>query len=164
MLIITMKIYFFLKNIKRHYSFYLRNFLVFCGFIFLNSQFSYSQSGSCAGTTPYNTVDLTLSPTASWTSGNITRNGLCCGLTGTSRCVEFEVDLHSSAIGIKLEITSGTIPGGSHTYKVNCGSPIPLGQATCINGPGPHYVTVCLPNSGSNKFRITSIFTSDTVN
>lgn len=126
-------------------------------FIILNTQFSFSQSGSCSSSTPYNDVNLTSSPTASWTSGNISRNGQCCGIGTTYRCVEFKVNLHPNAIGVKFEVSSGTVPSGSQTYRVNCGAPVPLGQATCLNGPGPHYITFCTTGTVSNRYRITSI-------
>ncbi|MBU2019601.1 MAG: gliding motility-associated C-terminal domain-containing protein [Bacteroidetes bacterium] len=114
----------------------------------------YSQG--CDPSTPSLTVDLSSSPTASYTSPLISRNGKCCGATNPDRCLEFVITLHPDATAINFQISSGAVPPGALYYKINCGPPIAVGSPICLTGPGPHILTFCKPGSNANQFSITS--------
>jgi len=115
-----------------------------------------AQSGSCDPATPFFNVDLSANPNSSWTSTPVARIDHCCGVTGTSRCVEFLVTLAPSAVAINFDVASGANPPGWF-YQVNCGPQIPMGTPICINGPGPYTITFCKPGSNLNTYKVTSI-------
>ena len=126
--------------------------LIFCNF----HQWGYAQSGICDPSTPFETADLTSDPTMTWVSSNERRSGTCCG-NPASGCIEFEVTLHPDAMGIQLDIFSGTIPGGAPTYEINCGTSAVLGDPLCVTGTGPLTVTFCASGSSFNRYSIQSI-------
>lgn len=111
----------------------------------------------CDPTVPSFTVSLTSSPSATWLSPTVVRNGLCCSSVSPDRCLEFIITLHPSAQGIIFDIASGAIPPGAMFYQVSCGTPTPVGQLMCLNGPGPHVITFCKPGNNNNTYSITSV-------
>ena len=122
-------------------------------FISLNSVKSYAQ---CDTITPSFIVNLSSSAANSWISTSVVRDGYCCGATGSSRCIKFELTLHPDAAGILFEIVSGAIPGGSMYYQVGCSSPTTVGQPLCLTGTGPHIITFCKPGANVNTYSIKS--------
>src|SRR5688572_21470323 len=106
------------------------------GFLLFNS-IGYSQ---CSGSTPLFIVDLSSSPTATWTSPSVARDGSCCL---DNNCVAFLITLHPLATEISLNISSGAIPTGALFYQIGCGGLQSVGTITCISGVGPHLVTFC---------------------
>ncbi|MDD3685498.1 MAG: hypothetical protein PHE56_01905, partial [Bacteroidales bacterium] len=68
-----------------------------------------AQSGFCDPTVPFQTVDLSSSPDATWTSPVIVRQDHCCGTGNPDRCLEFEITLHPDAIAINFQIASGAV-------------------------------------------------------
>ncbi|MEO5569951.1 MAG: PKD domain-containing protein [Bacteroidia bacterium] len=111
----------------------------------------------CDAITPVFTVNLTGQPNGTWISPSISRNGYCCGVSGSDQCVEFIITLDSSANGINFSIASGAVSGGSMFYQVDCGPPVSVGAPVCLNGPGPHLLTFCKPGNNTNTYQITSI-------
>lgn len=109
---------------------------------------------ACTGGTPSYSINLTGNNDSIWTSGSITRAGNCCS---SNNCVEFNVTIDNSSNGIKLEIISGAVPGGSLNYTISCGTPQSFGQAVCLTGVGPHRITFCKPGNNANVYRITAI-------
>lgn len=121
----------------------------------LCGQLAYAQS-SCDPSTPSFTVDLSSNPDSVWVSPNVSRDGHCCSVSGSDRCIEFVLTLHPDAVGISFEWYSGAQPPG-HEYQINCGTPVPLGDVACLSGPGPHYLTYCKPGGNANQYAITSV-------
>jgi large repetitive protein len=115
---------------------------------------SYSQ---CDPSVPIFNVNLTGSPSGTWTSPNVIRNGNCCGTTAPDRCIDFVITLDPGAVGISFNIISGAIPGGALFYQIGCGPPTPLGSPICLSGVGPHLLTFCKPGTNANVYQITSI-------
>lgn len=111
----------------------------------------------CGSGTPTFNVNLSNDPNAFWQSPDTVRNDTCCGSIAPDKCVGFEVLLHPLAEGIIFEICDGAIPPGAIFYEVNCSGPTPVGEALCLSGPGPHYITFCKPGNNQNKYCITSI-------
>lgn len=109
---------------------------------------------ACTGGTPSVNINLTGNNDSIWTSGSITRAGNCCS---DANCVEFNVTIDPNSNGIKLEIISGAVPGGSLNYTISCGTSQSFGQAVCLTGVGPHRITFCKPGNNANVYRITSI-------
>jgi len=65
--------------------------------------------------------------------------------------------LDSAASGIIFDICDGAIPPGALFYQVGCGPTQQVGEALCLSGPGPHYITFCKPGNNNNRYCITSI-------
>ncbi len=116
----------------------------------------YSQAQPCDPTTPSMAVNLSASPTMSWTSPSIQRNGNCCGTTAPDVCLEFIITLNANATSINFQISSGAVPPGALYYQINCGPQIPVGSPICLTGPGPDTLTFCKPGNNNNTFTITS--------
>ena len=123
--------------------------------VLTKDNFVYSQI--CDPTTPVFNVNLAGQPNGTWISPSINRDGYCCGVTGSDKCIEFIITLDSAANGINFNIASGAVPPGALFYQVNCGPPIAVGQPICLNGPGPHLLTFCKPGNNNNTYEITSI-------
>ena len=111
----------------------------------------------CDSLVPSFSVNLTSSPTATWTSPSIQRDGNCCGTTNPDKCLEFELSLHPNAVSINFDISSGAVPSGSMFYQINCGPQVPVGTPICLDGPGPHLLTFCKPGDNENTYTIQSL-------
>ncbi len=111
----------------------------------------------CDGSVPQLTANLSSSPTASWISASVVRNGECCSASNPDRCLQFNVTLHPDAAGIIFNIASGAVPPGALYYQINCGTPTQVGSAICLSGAGPHILTFCKPGNNSNQYSITSV-------
>ncbi|MEO1624816.1 MAG: PA14 domain-containing protein, partial [Bacteroidota bacterium] len=124
-----------------------------------------AQSGACDPQTPFEQANLASDPDSTWISSSINRSGTCCGNLGIPpvRCVEFQVSLHPGAVGLIFDIASGTIPSGTNTYQVNCGTDVVLGDTVCLTGTGPFIVTFCKAGNSINTFSIQSITTEVSV-
>lgn len=116
-----------------------------------------AQSGLCDAAVPFHVVDLSAQVNSSFVTPQDRRDGNCCGTTSPDRCVEFEVTLHPNALGISFDIYSGAVPTGAMFYQINCGPPVPVGQAVCLSGVGPHTVTFCKPGNNPNAYIVRSI-------
>ncbi len=133
---------------------HMKKLLLFFIILSLTTEFTFAQCGP--GVPTFN-VNLTGTPSATWTSPSIARNGNCCTSTPPDKCVDFLITLDPGAIGITFNIISGAIPGGALFYQVNCGPPQALGSPICLTGVGPHLLTFCKPGSNANVYQITSI-------
>lgn len=111
----------------------------------------------CDSITPVFTVNLTGQPNGTWTSTSVQRDGYCCGVTGSEKCIEFIVTLDSMSNGIRFDIVGGAIPPGALYYQVNCGPPVQVGEPLCLSGPGPHLVTFCKPGNNTNVYQIAAL-------
>ena len=110
-------------------------------------------SAQCGNIIP---VDLSGSPSGSFTSVNITRNEKCCA-SNSAECVQFSVTLNANAIGILFKIVDGALPSGSLFYTINCGPEIPIDNIICLSGGQTYQVTFCKPGNNANKYQIVSI-------
>ena len=116
-----------------------------------------AQSGLCEPTVPFFSVNLSSSPSATWTSPLIVRNDFCCGASNPDRCLEFEIVVNPGTYAINFTIASGAVPSGSMFYQINCGPQTPVGSPVCLNGPGPFTLTFCKPGNNANTYQVTSI-------
>lgn len=114
-------------------------------------------SAQCGAGTPEFVVDLSANPNAAWISPDTVRMDTCCGATSPDVCVAFIVTLHPLAEGIIFDVCDGAMPGGALFYQVSCGPAQAVGEALCLSGPGPHYITFCKPGNNQNKYCITSV-------
>ncbi|UKN02647.1 HYR domain-containing protein [Paracrocinitomix mangrovi] len=136
----------------------MRKLYVLLGIIAISISFStHAQVPTCGTDVPYFQVDLTGQPDGVWESPSHSRLGNCCGTSSPDRCTSFEIILDTGATMINFEIASGAIPPGSMFYQIGCGPQVPVGDAICISGVGPHYLTFCKPGNNENTYRITSI-------
>ncbi|MEZ4978131.1 MAG: hypothetical protein R2772_02435 [Chitinophagales bacterium] len=134
----------------------LRHFLIII-FVALLFKSLDAQSGLCDSITPYYYVDLSSNADSQWISPPDIREGNCCGTSFPKRCIEFELLLAPSTIGVIFDIYSGAAPSGSLFYQVNCGPEIPVGEMICLDGPGPHVLTFCKPGANQNEYTIQAI-------
>ena len=111
----------------------------------------------CDPSTPVFNANLTGQPNGTWYSTPVSRNGKCCGVTGSDVCIQFNLILDPLANGIRFDIVAGAIPSGALFYQINCGPPQAVGQPICLSGPGPHIITFCKPGNNTNIYAITSI-------
>lgn len=118
---------------------------------------TWSSAQYCGSITPFFAANLTASPNATWTSPDTNRIGHCCGTTSPDKCVEFEITLHPSSVGIIFDISSGAVPPGALFYQINCGPPVQVGEPICLNGPGPHNLSFCKPGNNTNEYSIQAI-------
>ena len=122
---------------------------------------------NCTGDTPFFQVDLSASPTATWLSTSVVRDGECCGGGADQvNCIEVEVTLHPDAQGIIFDVASGANPGGALFYQVDCqGVPLSSPNNTiCLDGTGPHYISYCKVGNNQNTYSITSIPSASATN
>lgn len=109
---------------------------------------------SCDSTVPAYTIDMTGTPDSVWNSGNVSRDGLCCGNTGSTRCIYFSVTLDTMAEGISVDVAGGL---GSTYFTVGCSTSTLLGDTMCVTGIGPHEITICKPGGNLQDYSIRSI-------
>ena len=124
----------------------------------------YGQSGNCTNDTPFYLVDLTGQPGGSFTTPTMNRDGNCCGAASNTNCVEFEVYLDSRSAGLSFDIVDGPTPSGSMFYQIGCGDMVPVGDSICVEGIGPHTLTLCMPGNAQNQFQVSSIIAFEEVN
>lgn len=107
--------------------------------------------------TPTFDVNLTGDPNGTWTSEELTRKGQLCGASNNDNCVQFNIILNKDSGGLQFVILSGPEPSGSMGYQLECGAQQPVGQPICVNGVGPHKLTLCMPGNAKGRFQIKSI-------
>jgi gliding motility-associated-like protein len=93
----------------------------------LQFQNLHAQCTPC-GTVTTIAVDLTANPDTVWSIAS-TRNGLCCGNTGT-RCIRFDVTINSQA----NEISFNAAVGNAGTYQIDCQGSYNTNSQYCIPG------------------------------
>lgn len=113
-----------------------------------------AQISYCDSTVPTMNVDLSGSPTMTWVSPLMQRDGSCCGAVSPDVCLEFVITLHPSTIAVNFNIASGAAPPGALYYQIDCGPITPVGSPICLSGAGPHHLTFCKPGNNSNTFSI----------
>ncbi|MES2568268.1 MAG: PKD domain-containing protein [Bacteroidota bacterium] len=112
-------------------------------------------SSQCDPITPTFSVNLTGTPSGTWVSPAVVRNGACCDQP--ARCIKFIITLDPSAAGITFSVASGANPGGALDYEIDCiGPPTPSGGPICLSG-GTHTLTFCKVGNNQNTYQITSI-------
>jgi gliding motility-associated-like protein len=111
----------------------------------------------CTSNVPFFTLNLTGNADSTWISQNVVRSGDCCGSTFPDRCISFSILLDPAAVGIIFDIYSGAVPPGALYYQVNCGNITQVGEAICLSGPGPHFLTFCKPGNNINEYVIRSV-------
>lgn len=136
---------------RNNYNFYI--VFILLGFFGLGA----NAQSNCDSLVPSFSVDLTSSPTATWTSPNIQRDGNCCGTSNPDKCLEFVLTLHPNAVSINFSIASGAVPSGSMFYQIDCGPMTPVGDPICLDGSGPHTLTFCKPGNNQNTYMIESL-------
>lgn len=103
---------------------------------------------SCQGTVPHYTINMTGKADSVWSSTSVARNGRCCGLSSSYRCIHFTVTLDANAMGISI-VVSGTSTG--YTFESSCGSSTAVGDTLCLTGGGTHELTICRSGTSSNQ-------------
>lgn len=111
----------------------------------------------CDPSVPSFNVDLSYSPSATWMSPSIQRNGQCCSAVAPDICLQITLTLHPDAQGINFGICEGAVPPGALYYQIDCGPLIQVGQTICLDSPGPFVLTFCKPGNNTNRYCITSI-------
>jgi gliding motility-associated-like protein len=147
----------YIKTVRmnQHYSIAQTRFFVTTALLFVLTGMIDAQP--CHLLTPSFSVNLSLSPSATYTSPNATRNETCCGGIIPGECIMFTFTLHPNAMGINFGFASGAVPSGALEYQINCGPPQTVGTPICLSGVGPHVLTFCKPGGNANTYSIASI-------
>jgi hypothetical protein len=124
-------------------------------FMLLNPMLMSSQT--CDSLVPFFAVDLSSDPDSLWISPFIQRAGYCCGAAYPETCLEFEVTISASAIGIIFNIISGQLPIGAVYIKNNCIGPLAVGTPIYLSSSGPHQITFCKPGNTQYQYTVESI-------
>jgi gliding motility-associated-like protein len=148
----------------KHRLFFSRWQFLLLGFFLLisGSGNSQTQLPECTADVPFFVMDLSASPTLTYTTPEFVRKPGCCGnTTPTDDHVSFYVTLHPDVAMFELIVAPGYAdPGGAGTYNIisgdlstpgDCGVSIPGGAPVCITGAGPHKITYRKP--GGNKIK-----------
>jgi hypothetical protein len=118
---------------------------------------------SCTGSVPTYSINMSGKPDSVWSVTN-TRNGRCCGLSSSYKCIHFTVTLDSRSQGIRVDVSGAS----GYTYEANCGSSTNVGDTMCLTGGATHEITICRTGTASSQtFTIRSIpkpYVSDTIN
>ena len=121
-----------------------------------------TQLPECTANVPFFVMDLSASPTLTYTTPEFVRQPGCCGaVSPTDDHVSFYVTLHPDVAMFELIVAPGYAdPGGAGTYNIisgdllspgDCGVSIPGGAPVCITGAGPHKIIYRKP--GGNKIK-----------
>lgn len=114
-------------------------------------------SQTCDSIVPFFVVDLSSDPDSLWTSAPVQRSGYCCGAVYPESCVDFDVTIAPSAIGIIFNIITGQLPLGAIYTKTNCTDPVTVGDTILLSTTGPHKITFCKPGNNLYQYSIESI-------
>jgi gliding motility-associated-like protein len=126
------------------------------GVVSLNSSYVMAQ---CDPITPVWNIDLSNNPDTVWDRKAEQRNGYCCDATGTDRCINFIVTLHPNAAGIYIGVRNPG-PSGAMYFVFECDPDLKFivnRDTACVDGPGPHSITICKPGNDNPIYTIASI-------
>ena len=113
-----------------------------------------SSCSLCTAAVPFIAIDLSASPTATFTTPTITRGGNCCS-PGQSNCVSFNVLLNPDAVGFSI-LVGGASPQ-SKDWSIDC-QPITITNGViCVTGDAFSTFTFCKTGNNANNFTFTSI-------
>ncbi|MBI2968346.1 MAG: PKD domain-containing protein [Bacteroidetes bacterium] len=142
--------YLFPQKYKYHYL-----IIVFYLVLFLHEKIS----AQCDTIVPVWIIDLSSNPDSIWDYKAEPRNGFCCSASGTDNCIKFIVTLHPSVGGIYFGARNPG-PSGSMYFVFECDSAktfIVNEDTACVNGPGPHNITICKPGGDNPIYTIAGI-------
>ena len=103
-----------------------------------------------AGTQTF-TFDFTGHPDTVYYTGDVSRNGSCCGNKGTT-CLHFDMTLDPQTIAVSIDVVNGALPSGSFFLQLDCGPPQQFRTAICLTGAGHHDLTFCKPGNNTNNY------------
>ena len=124
--------------------------IVLCSILLINNFQLIAQN--CDPWTPNFSIDFTTNPDSLWQSASVSRAGTCCTATNPDRCINFSVEVSSQTQSIAFFICGGNQPTGSLFYQVDCGTPIPIGEAYCVAQAGVYEFTFCQPGSSQSQY------------
>lgn len=114
-------------------------------------------SQTCDSLVPFFVVNLSSDPDSLWMSPEVQRAGYCCGSVYPDICIEFEVTIAPTAVGVIFNIITGQLPIGAVYTKTNCTDPVGVGVPIYLSTPGPHHITFCKPGNNLYQYTIESI-------
>src|SRR5688500_2030584 len=130
--------------------------LFFSALVFLLGQKNVSAQ-YCNTRTQTDTLNFTGHPDTVWTKTSVRRpsGSLCCFV---GPCHQFVITLDKDAEGSRLELIGGSWALGAGTIKINCDTTAyDFDDLICLNGVGPHYLTMCKPGTDRHDIKITSV-------
>ncbi|MBL4577107.1 MAG: hypothetical protein JKX74_01465, partial [Flavobacteriales bacterium] len=110
---------------------------------------------SCDNTVPTLILDLTSTADTILTVSSFARAGYCCGVSGINKCIRFEITPHPQTRQVSFNVMNPS-PPGSAFYQVNCGSPIPLTNFTCLLDTLPFCIVFCKSGNDAPDYIITT--------
>jgi hypothetical protein len=106
-----------------------------------------------AGTTSF-PVNFSSTPDTTY-SLTSPRSGHCCGATGSTQCIKFEVTVHPQTTEIGFSVANPSPPGGAF-YQVNCGPPTSLETPLCVTGMTSFCISFCKSGGDSPTYTISA--------
>lgn len=116
-------------------------------------------SQSCDANVPVISIDLSATPDTSWTlleADAPTREGYCCGASGSTNCISFEITLHPNSAGIFFDY-DGAPAFGSLRWRLDCGPEYTLRDTICVTDPGPFTLSFCKSGSDNGNYTLISV-------
>ncbi|WP_321288847.1 HYR domain-containing protein [uncultured Sunxiuqinia sp.] len=111
---------------------------------------------TCESSVPHQYADLSSNPDSLWIGEWLQRDGNCCDVQKNHECQSINLILHEDAVAIQINDVQAP-SYGSETYQLNCGPEDAFGKWICVDGPGPHIITVCKPGKEQQQIEIRSI-------
>ncbi len=131
----------------------LKRYLLLLAATVFTSFYSAAQCACDATITEYN-VDLTSTTDSIWTVSS-TRNGHCCGATGSTKCIRFNITLNPGTTELGFDVANPSPPGGAF-YQVDCGTQYSLGTPLCVTGMTSFCITFCKSGGDSPTYTINA--------
>ncbi|WP_159517808.1 beta strand repeat-containing protein, partial [Sunxiuqinia indica] len=111
---------------------------------------------TCESSVPHQYADLSSNPDSLWIGEWLERDGNCCDVQKNHECQSINLLLHEDAVAIQINDVQAP-SYGSETYQLNCGPEDVFGKWICVDGLGPHIITVCKPGKEKQQIEIRSI-------
>ncbi|MBN4081874.1 SprB repeat-containing protein, partial [bacterium AH-315-C07] len=129
------------------------------GILMLISLSSNKSIAQCDATVPVWNIDLSSDADSVWDQKAESRVDLCCDAADPDNCIKFIVTLHPNVSGIYFEARSPG-PSGAMYFIFECDSNkkfIVNQDTACVDGPGPHNITICKPGGDNPIYTIAGI-------
>ncbi|HBF88284.1 MAG TPA: hypothetical protein DDX39_06540 [Bacteroidales bacterium] len=137
-----------------------RNIFILISFLFLFSFNSFSQCTNCDDDVLEIDLDLRDAIDTVWsnTDFQILRNAHCCGATGASTCVKFNIKLNEQTEQLKFEMANPAPNGAAARYWIDCDLPkYDLATDVCIAGKTEFCLVYCKNGNDPNASYTISV-------
>ncbi|WP_235299751.1 HYR-like domain-containing protein, partial [Portibacter marinus] len=110
----------------------------------------------CESSVPFQFADLRDNPDSLWIGAELKRDGNCCNNRPNVECQAINLYLNPNTVAIQVNDVQAP-SFGSEFYQVNCGTEEVFGKFICVDGPGPHIITICKPGKEKQQIEILAV-------